>query len=181
MTNPCSLHQRYFLFPRATDERYSMDEQGLHIKHITEDDNGLYICRASVVSLGSLKTRQITVDVYSKSIFSLDLTNFLPPSFRPLFSPLLSLSFPCAFCFFALSALLSIAAFRIRASLSRNFHAQIHLSQKKKPKNKRQQSSAELRGRRVDDKEIHGGGQRELRVSGGGQVHRQPQETRDPG
>ena len=59
-----------------------MDEQGLHIKHITEDDNGLYICRASVVSLGSLKTRQITVDVYSKSIF-LYLTNF--PPFPPLF------------------------------------------------------------------------------------------------
>lgn len=156
-------------FPRVTDERYSMDEQGLHIKHITEDDNGLYICRASVVSLGSLKTRQITVDVYSKSIF-LYLTNF--PPFPPLFpfslvlfvfspsrhSSYRCLSYPCV----------PLAEF----SRSRKFVEK---------KTKRQQCSPELCGRRVDDKEIHGGGQRQLRVSRRGEIHRQPQETRDPG
>ena len=103
--------------------------------------------------------------------FSISLT-FL--HFRP-FSPSLS-----CFLFSRRLGTPRIAAFRIRASLSRNFHALAN-SSKKKNKTKRQQCSPELCGRRVDDKEIHGGGQRQLRVSRRGEIHRQPQETRDPG
>lgn len=54
------------------DDRYMMDEIGLHIKHITPADEGLYICRANVMSTGSMKNRKISVKV------------FIPPTFTVL-------------------------------------------------------------------------------------------------
>jgi len=49
-----------------TDERYSMDSNGLTIKGITQADNGQYTCRAEVKSEGRYDERRITVTVHSQ-------------------------------------------------------------------------------------------------------------------
>ena len=45
-----------------------MEENGLHIMNITEEDNGDYECQTTDLS-GSLKKRDITVNVFSNIRF----------------------------------------------------------------------------------------------------------------
>ena len=47
--------------------RYQYEEGGLRVKAVTEEDNGVYTCRAEVASDGRLKEKQIHVLVHSKS------------------------------------------------------------------------------------------------------------------
>ena len=43
--------------------RYVIENRGLLIKNITEADDGVYTCRAAVMSTGELKNREIRVEV----------------------------------------------------------------------------------------------------------------------
>ena len=58
------------IFRAPPGGRYSIDPaQGLFISDITEEDNGLYQCRAEVVSLGSFDKVYISVIVHSECEF----------------------------------------------------------------------------------------------------------------
>ena len=46
--------------------RYKVDTDGLAITDISQEDDGLYICRAVVGVTGRLKKEEIKVEVYSK-------------------------------------------------------------------------------------------------------------------
>ncbi|XP_054257112.1 fasciclin-2-like isoform X1 [Macrosteles quadrilineatus] len=53
----------------TNNDRYVIDNDGLVIKNVTEDDDGIYICRAIVLDTGELSERNIKVEVH------------IPPSF----------------------------------------------------------------------------------------------------
>jgi len=52
-------------FTWCADARCSIDSNGLTIRNITQRDNGEYICRAEVISIGLYAERRITVAVHS--------------------------------------------------------------------------------------------------------------------
>ena len=45
--------------------RYAVQDKGLNIANITEDDNGMYICRAEVAAQGRYEQENIMVEVHS--------------------------------------------------------------------------------------------------------------------
>ncbi|KAI4474744.1 hypothetical protein M0802_015466 [Mischocyttarus mexicanus] len=49
-----------------TNDRYIIDTHALKIKNVQESDDGIYTCRASVLTTGELKERPIRVEVHIK-------------------------------------------------------------------------------------------------------------------
>ncbi|KAF2360252.1 Fibronectin type III [Trinorchestia longiramus] len=49
-----------------TDERHIIQQDGVLVRSISEDDEGVYRCRARVAQLGALDSRDIQVEVYVK-------------------------------------------------------------------------------------------------------------------
>lgn len=47
--------------PITSKDRYIVDAKGLIVKNIKESDDGIYVCRAVVVSTGHIQTRNIKV------------------------------------------------------------------------------------------------------------------------
>ena len=47
----------------TNDDHYVIETHALKIKKVTEDDDGIYTCRASVATTGELKERNIRVEV----------------------------------------------------------------------------------------------------------------------
>lgn len=46
-----------------TKNRYVLDADGLLVQNITEEDDGIYVCRAIVVATGEMAERPIKVEV----------------------------------------------------------------------------------------------------------------------
>jgi hypothetical protein len=49
------------------DDKYLITNDGLTVKNAQIDDEGIYICQASVTSTGEVKRAEISVQVMSKS------------------------------------------------------------------------------------------------------------------
>lgn len=49
--------------PIVSDDRYVIESNGLTIQNVRESDDGIYICRAVVISTGRIQTQNIKVEV----------------------------------------------------------------------------------------------------------------------
>lgn len=54
-----------------TDDHYIIDTYALKIKNVQESDDGIYTCRASVLTTGELQERPIRVEVRTKPSMAL--------------------------------------------------------------------------------------------------------------